>query len=405
MSPISWFRKPGVGYVLRSLMFLLQKLGGLYIKKTDAIFIAAPQGFRFADNSRFLFQYMYEQNINCYYMVNRKDVFDQLQQIYGSKILFAYSLRAFVQYLKSSCLVYAYADWDFHPYQVERSKLVINLWHSISIKKLGLAAGMSKIHQLKLKKEMELIDAFVASSEIEGHSLFDCFGLSSEKILVSGTPRNDYLIKEIPNENLAIKNPELKKRTILYCPTFRNKGITNLLPFNDFDLVALDAFLEKNDTNLLIRKHHREWYYQKAMGYDELANCNRIFKAGQGEYEEVQELLPHIDILMTDYSGIYFDFLLLDRPMIFAPYDIDQFGEKPGFLFDYEENTPGAKVYDTAHFMKEIENLINGTDKYKNHRNATRDKFHQYQDGKSSERVLNYIQSHKKFNKGNSSVA
>ncbi|SMD32388.1 CDP-glycerol:poly(glycerophosphate) glycerophosphotransferase [Reichenbachiella faecimaris] len=398
MSPVSWFRKPVIGYFLRTFMALLQGLAGLLIKKNHSIFIAAPQGFRFADNSSFLFRYLYENEVNCFYTVNRKEDYIHLSKTYGYHILYAYSYRAFIQFVKSKCLVYAYADWDFHPFQVSGNKLVINLWHSISIKKLGLAAGLSKIHALKLKKEMQLIDAFVASSKKEADSLYDCFGLSSEKILVSGTPRNDYLLNKQPNDDLVTRNPELAKRTILYCPTFRNNGITNLLPFNDFDLKELDAFLAANDTNLLVRKHHREWYYQKAMGYDELAECTHIFKAGQSEFEEVQELLPHVDILMTDYSGIYFDFLLLDRPMVFAPYDMDQFCVKPGFLFDYEKNTPGAKVYDTAQFKVELSNIFSGIDKYSNERESIRDQFHLYQDGKSSQRILDYIQSHKKFN-------
>lgn len=398
MSPVSWFRKPIIGYLLRTFMFTLQKASGIFIKKSDTIFIAAPQGFRFADNSSFLFRYLHLKKVKCYYMVNRKEDFIHLSKTYGPQIIYAYSFRAFILFVKSKCLVYAYADWDFHPFQVSRDKLVINLWHSISIKKLGLAAGMNKIHTLKLKKEMELIDAFVASSKKEADSLDDCFGLKSDKILISGTPRNDYLLNEQPNQVLTNKNPELTKRTILYCPTFRNNGITNLLPFNDFDLNELDAFLGANHTNLLVRKHHREWYYQKALGYDELAECKNIFKAGQSEYPEVQELLPHIDILMTDYSGIYFDFLLLDRPMIFAPYDIDSFGKRPGFLFDYDQNTPGVKVKNTAEFKAELSDLFNGVDKYDTQRKSVKDEFHRYQDGKSSQRILDYIQSHKKFN-------
>lgn len=402
MSQVSWFRRPVVGYLLRNAMRLFQKLGSQFIKKDGSIFIAAPQGFRFADNSSYLFRYLHSQRMEVYYTVNRRDQVEALSKQFGDSIIYAYSFKTFIRYLKASCLVYSYADWDFHPFQVDASKLVINLWHSISIKKLGLAAGMSTIHRLKLNKEMELIDAFVASSKIEADSLFDCFGLKSKKILCSGTPRNDYLIHEKADERLLLAHPELDKKTILYCPTFRNHGMTNLLPFKDFDLKTLDKFLIAHNVNLLVRKHHREWYYDQATGYDELEACKNIFKAGQSEFEEIQELLPHVDILMTDYSGIYFDYLLLNRPIIFAPYDIEEFGQKPGFLFDYDKNTPGPKVYDTTQFMNELLDIINGLDHYADERTTVKNKFHQHQDGQASARIQAFIKSHPKYTQDSS---
>ncbi|HCF38358.1 MAG TPA: hypothetical protein DER56_04685, partial [Thermosipho africanus] len=69
---------------------------------------------------------------------------------------------------------------------------------------------------------------------------------------------------------------------------------------------------------------------------------------------DVYTFLNLLDILMTDYSSIYFDFLLWNRPIIFFPYDLEYYrDEDRGLIFDYEDFTPGPKVYtlDSLHAL------------------------------------------------------
>ena len=69
---------------------------------------------------------------------------------------------------------------------------------------------------------------------------------------------------------------------------------------------------------------------------------------------DINEILPAVDLLITDYSGIYLDFLLCDNPVMFIPYDLKQYQtELRGLLFDYDLFTPGSKIDTLKNFIKE----------------------------------------------------
>ena len=116
---------------------------------------------------------------------------------------------------------------------------------------------------------------------------------------------------------------------------------------------------------------------------------SRIISANQDKFEDVMELLKYVDVLITDYSSIYIDFLLLDRPIIFLPYDIDEYQQYRGFLYDYAAVTPGPKPKTLDSFLEEMDNALKG-DLAVNY-NEVKNQFHFYQDDNSSKRVFDAI--------------
>jgi len=87
------------------------------------------------------------------------------------------------------------------------------------------------------------------------------------------------------------------------------------------------------------------------------------------DYPEIMDYLNNFDLLITDYSSIYFDYLLLDRPIIFLPYDIDAYSGENGFTVPYDEFTPGCKPSTmTAFFHAILVSLDKNTDPYKDER-------------------------------------
>ena len=106
---------------------------------------------------------------------------------------------------------------------------------------------------------------------------------------------------------------------------------------------------------------------------------------------DIHELLLDVDTLITDYSSIYFDFLLLDRQIIFVPTDRDIYERERGFnLQPYDFWTPGAKVYTQEALEKELF----AEDFYVKERQAVRDIIHTYQDSSSCERVYNEVKKY-----------
>ena len=96
----------------------------------------------------------------------------------------------------------------------------------------------------------------------------------------------------------------------------------------------------------------------------------------------------------TDYSSVYFDYLLLDRPIIFLNADADIYASERGFLLEpLEQWTPGVAVCHTKELQLEISSILSGKDDFKEKRKWVCDQVHQYQDAFSSKRILEMMQN------------
>jgi CDP-glycerol glycerophosphotransferase (TagB/SpsB family) len=119
---------------------------------------------------------------------------------------------------------------------------------------------------------------------------------------------------------------------------------------------------------------------------------NRIYIPKYSEVQDIYYTMSKADILITDYSGVYFDFLLLDRPIIFTPFDIhDYINNDRELYYNYDEVTPGPKARNWTELLRLLE-LATIKDDWKSQRAAVRDQFHQYTDNKSSERVFQMVE-------------
>ncbi|MBI4349907.1 MAG: CDP-glycerol glycerophosphotransferase family protein [Elusimicrobia bacterium] len=112
------------------------------------------------------------------------------------------------------------------------------------------------------------------------------------------------------------------------------------------------------------------------------------------DVSELNELLPDIDVLVTDYSGAYLDYLLLDRPVIFAPFDLERYLEKDRGLYeDYSAATPGVKCRNWSEVFASLDKILAGEELYKAERRLALRKYHSYRDADSSKRVFELARS------------
>ena len=110
--------------------------------------------------------------------------------------------------------------------------------------------------------------------------------------------------------------------------------------------------------------------------------------------DDIYETLCTYDVLITDYSSIYFDFLLTGKPIIFLPYDLDRYTVSDRqFYYKYEDVTPGSKARDWHDVAKILADLDSMSSHWQQQYLQTLDRFHQYKDGKSCERVVAAIQN------------
>ena len=391
----SWFKRfKGwlLSFILIDLIILLTRMvESLFLKDKNLITIFFTEN-NFADNSRYFLEYLSSSTDHDYevkVLVKNKLLFDEIRLQYPDVTYFSKSLSGLRLFLRTKNMLISHGSDAsyFFPYFLDiKSKNIINLWHGIPLKRLSLQ--VKGIRESKSRNRFQKFSSICAASTFEQFLLASCFDMHIDDVWVTGTPRNDYLLH--PNNDLVQEHPYLNKKVILYAPTWREYGErSSFFPFVDKDPERLNTFLETQDAYLLMRGHREEMeritenYGQKKL--------SRILPAHQEIFPDAQRLLAHVDVLVTDYSSIYLDFLLLDKPMIFIPYDLEEYQSYRGFLFDYESNTPGDKVGTQAEFMESLDRALNQPELGAVERAQIKNLFHKHQDGKSSERIIEYI--------------
>ena len=391
----SWFKRfKGwlLSFILIDLITLFTRLlEGFFSKDKNLITIFFTE-HNFADNSRYFLEYLYSNTDHKYdviVLVKNKVLFDEISLKYPNITYYSKSLSGMKLFLKTKNIVISHGSDAsyFFPYFLDiKSKNIINLWHGIPLKRLSLQ--VKGIREAKSRSRFQKFSSICAASTFEQFLLASCFEMHIDDVWITGTPRNDYLL--YPNNELLQEHSYLNKKVILYAPTWREYGDrSSFFPFEDKDLECLNAFLETQDAYLLMRGH-REEMERISENYGE-EKLSRILPAHQEFFPDAQRLLAHVDVLVTDYSSIYLDFLLLDKPMIFIPYDLEQYQSYRGFLFDYDTHTPGDKVGTQAEFIESIDRALNKPELGAKERALMKNLFHTYEDGKSSERILAQI--------------
>lgn len=220
-----------------------------------------------------------------------------------------------------------------------------------------------------------------AASKIEVYEKVAVEGKKFKNMGIYGYPRHDRLINIKNDPEMCLLDNEMldllseRKYNILYAPTHKDlKYLTTIFPFDDYDKTSLNDFLSKNDIRIYLRPHVIEENSNILDGYIDGEN---IIYAGQSFTPSAIELMPHMDALITDYSSIYLDYILIDNPIIFVKDNIEEFEKLRGFAFDYETCWPGPKVSTQKEFTKCISNfIVEGDDKYSEHRSIIKNMFH-----------------------------
>ncbi len=226
----------------------------------------------------------------------------------------------------------------------------LNTWHGTPIKKMGsdITSGNTSF----ASKSVNTIDIMNAQSLFEADIFSRCFGIPRKHFIEVGLPRNDALANYSESERLALKKklniPEGKK-VILYCPTFReyekdeNLGVV-LAPPMDLDKWEREL---RDDYVLLFRAHYEVSKVMEIKESDFLRNAT--------DYPLLSDLMIVSDILLSDYSSIFFDYSIMDKCMIHFTYDYDKYNEQRGMYFDIRDYLSGADTEDGV--MNYIKNM------------------------------------------------
>ena len=295
-------------------------------------------------NSRYLFEYVKENlpEITPLFVINDPELRNSLSSKYGKQYFIETESIQGIRQALSAGVWFTSAGLPAYGTGLHKKRLIINLWHGVPLKKIALLdPNLKKAARIYFKKIFsENYTCILTTSHELIPLMARSFAVSEDKIKVWGQPRNDGLFqKNDCRELLGQLFPALPAytKTVLYAPTFRDYGQVQLFPFKDFDQKQLEAFLDEKNMLLFIRTHVAE------QGSAAPYLGKRIRFLGNEQAEDVTGILNIFDCLITDYSSIYIDYLLTDKPMIFLPYDRQQYLDGRGMNFDYDDVTPGPK--------------------------------------------------------------
>jgi len=375
----------------------------LFVPKNSNIWVFGSWfGNKFADNSKYLFLYVkkFHPEIRALWFTHNENVYSQLLNE-GYEVYKINSLKAFLYATRAGYVIVSTGANDVLGVLSKFIKVnIIQLWHGTPLKKLREVSNFNKKFVDFAKKILpfygERYRLVLATSELSRKSMTSVFAINEEKVVVTGYPRNDaffanwakksecQFVKRI-KENIGCKN------IIAYLPTCRGIGSDikiDLFKRYKFDPLKVQKTLEKINGAMVMKPH-----FYNTFEYDKTSlSTNRIFVVSDLDFPDIYEFLPYVDILITDYSSVYFDFLLLNRPIIFAPFDINEFVATTTELFyKYDEVTPGPKAKSWDEVIECILESATDRKKYESERKKVSTVFNKYADGSSSMRVYNAI--------------
>lgn len=371
-----------VGKVCTVLTFINK-----YIPKDgNTIILYSNLGFR--DNIKALYDHLVENKYyEQYHIICSTNEYEKYKKT-NKNIMFISPLKGIYYYMRSKYFFYSFGKYPIYP---SKEQIVINLWHGMPLKRIGL---MSKAEQ---NLKYNYFTYIIATSKFFVPIMAECFGCDENKVLINGEPRNDSLFKKI--NIYQCFNIHYGGKKVIYMPTFRNSVDLRIDNSSSEDTVyeklkdkevlkVLNNRLLARNIFLFIKPHPLDNFDK--LFIEHLSNIIYIDdKIINDKNISLYTLLGNMDALLTDYSSVYFDYLLVDKPIGFIIDDIDNYDLKRGFVIDEPVGMmPGEKIRNLEELDKFFEDLSNDVDNFFEDRKVINNLVNHYKDNKNCERIL-----------------
>jgi len=370
------------------LNFILCILSYIIKKEKGSFIIGARSGTSFSENSKYLYLYAnkIKKNKKFIWFTKNKTLFKTLKEK-GLPVVYALSFSGFWKILKAEKLIISSCPREVSYFRYLFGNFeIIQLYHGNAIKNINFLILNKKsiriyLRNYLMKKQYSYYKFILHTSSKTKEIMANSF--NNSKIEILGYPRNDFNYTPIYKyEDLSFI--PLNKTILLYAPTFRDAN-TFKKPFSNQFLQKLDNLLGNKKSFLIIKNHGEKRIINKKKYQNIIDISEKVM--------DVSEILVKIDLLITDYSSICYDFSLLQRPIIFYPYDYDEYISKcRKIVINYFEDLPGPFALNE----KDLYNLIKDFSwahkkkylkRYKKYVNS----FNNFKDSKSCQRVYDKI--------------
>jgi CDP-glycerol glycerophosphotransferase len=347
-------------------------------------------GRNYSDSPKYVFEYLQKNYPGKYKFVW---IFTEKKKLpYPAAQVKRFSLRYFYYLGRAKYFVFNVKQ---PLYFIKREgSIFLETWHGTPLKKLVFdmeeVASATALYKKHVYIESRCWDYLIAPNRFSSDVFKRAF-MYEGTMLETGYPRNDILhmkdsialVKEIKQE-LGI--PEGKK-VILYAPTWRDDEFHDVGQYKFTLHLDLELLREKlgEDYVVVLRTHY---LITDALELDSFKG----FAFNGALYDDIARLYRIADILITDYSSVFFDYANLKRPMLFFTYDLEKYhGVLRGLYIDMEEELPGPMLFTTEEIIEAIQNIDGVEEKYKEKYDTFYEKYCGWEDGTSTKKVVETV--------------
>lgn len=337
------------------------KLNKMIPKKRNRIVLYSNWGFR--DNLRTLYHYLVDNGYQeTYEIVCASNDFYHLEKEKNVKYVSIY--QGFFYFLTSKYFFYSFGKYPIKP---APNQMVVNLWHGMPLKKIGnLEVGMENT-------DYNFFTKLVSSSELFTPIMKAAFNAEDEQMLLVGNIRNDELFKE------------KKEKKIIWMPTYRNSKNYHdsqaalIFSLEEEDFQNIEELLSNYGYQLYIKLHPLEESQLKfEMNYSTIHLLTEDIISEQ--YGTLYTFLGTTSALITDYSSVFLDYYLLNRPVAFTINDYEEYKEKRGFVFeDVKSLMVGSVIRDSHDLLDFLASVMKSEDPYIEERKKVNNKVNAIQ--------------------------
>lgn len=343
-------------------MLFLSVLNILVPKKKNSLFFYDVNGISL--NEIAMIQYLLHNELDKKYdiaIISNKP--ELISKVIPNDIVFPNDLKGLWKQLRAK---YVFLEQNSHEWSVYRApgQKIIQLWHGLPIKRVGYLHNPAPLYAYD-----RVYSHVLAPSEYGWSIMKKCFRYSDHKRIISSSPRCDMLKNTMSKAQYRALGLDPNRKLILWMPTFRNNITeTNRQYGCEFPLLTdsafleLDDFLEENRLQLVIKPHSLQKQInalKKTYKQIFVFENKDLFIHGTDPYT----LLGAAECLITDYSSTVYDYMLLDRPIIFTVDDLENFRSIRGFIEDdYMSFFSGACVKNHEQLITELRKAVNHID-------------------------------------------
>ena len=273
--------------------------------------------------------------------------------------------------------------------KVRDGQELVQLWHgSGAFKKFGFSRVETGDNIKSVHTGYRKYTKAIVTAEPIRECFAEAFDIYVEKVQAVGSPRTDMFFDEKTiqetKEKVYEKYPELKdKKVVLIAPTYRGRKVEDAN--YDFDRLNLEKLVsELGEDYQIIVKWHPALYSNIKRGICKF-DSHKVIDASS--YGDINDLLLVTDILVTDYSSVIFDWYLLNKPVVYFTYDLEEYEAGRGLYYKFDEYVYGQVATDYVELVEAIKKEDLALEK----RQAFGDKFMSACDGKSTLKTISWM--------------